>query len=158
MLRNLIHVSTIQPLRLGLLTFSSVRISVGSQVRDAEYDDLGAWSRLKRNLTRRWTSQIGTVEDVSPSTISLEEGGAEGGLAEEKTKGATNIEQVQGRDDLSSRMLEIPVSQTTFMKLDAVSSRPSSAGRASSKGSGNRNSGVMVEEEPPTWLRQYGTQ
>lgn len=125
--------------------------------RDAEYDDLGAWARLKRTLTRRWTSQIGMVEDVSPSTHTLEEGGAEDNFIGENLESATNIVQMQARSDNPSGLLEIPVTQTTMMKRDAVSSRPSSAGKPSSEGSSNRNSGVMVEEEAPTWLRQYGT-
>ena len=108
---------------------------------------------MKTKLTRRWTSQIGAVEDVGPSTTSLEEGGAEGNLAGES---AANFVQVQARTDLSGGMLEVPVSQSTFMMQDIASSRPSSAGKASSKGSSNRNSGVMVEEEAANWLQQYG--
>ena len=135
----------------------SLRTRAGTTDRDAEYDDLGAWSRLKRTLTRRWTSQIGVVEDVSPSTTTLEEGGAEGNLMGEKVESATNFVQVQARKDVGGSMLEVPVSQSAFMKQDTVSSRPSSAGRVSAKDSSHRNSGVMVEEEAPTWLQQYGT-
>lgn len=136
----------------------SDRTSAGSSDRDAEYDDLGAWSRLKRTLTRRWTSQIGMVEDVSPSTTTLEDGGAEGHVVGEKIESATNFVQVQARADIPGGMLEVPVSHATFVKQDTVSSRPSSAGKVSTKGSSQRNSGVMVEEEAPTWLQQYGTQ
>lgn len=110
-------------------------------------------SRLKRTLTRRWTSQIGVVEDVRPSTSTLEEGGAEANVVGEKFESATNIVQVQARTD----MLEVPLPQSTFATQEVGSSRPSSAGRVSSKGSSHRNSGVMVEEEAPTWLQQYGT-
>ena len=134
-----------------------LRIGAGSTDRDAEYDDLGAWSRLKRTLTRRWTSQIGVIEDVNPSTTTLEEGGAEGNLVGAKVESATNFVQVEARKDVRGSMLEVPVSQSAFMKQDTVSSRPSSAGRVSTKGSSHRNSGVMVEEEAPTWLQQYGT-
>ena len=139
---------------------TSDRTSAGSGDRDAEYDDLEAWSRLKRTLTRRWTSQIGIVEDVSPSTTTLEDGGAEGQVVGEKVESATNFVQVQARADIPGGMLEIPVSHvshSTFMQQDTVSSRPSSAGKVSTKGSSQRNSGVMVEEAP-TWLQQYGTQ
>lgn len=153
---DLFHDSGTLYLRASLLT-TRVRIRAGSTDRDAEYDDLGAWSRLKRTLTRRWTSQIGVVEDMSPSTSSLEEGGAEGNLVGETVETATNIGQVRARTDLAGGMLEVPVPQSMFMKQDAVSSRPSSAGKASSKGSTNLNNGVMVEEEVPTWLQQYGT-
>lgn len=143
-------------LRARLLT-TRVRIRAESTNQDAEYDDLGAWSRLKRTLTRRWTSQIGVVEDMGPSTSSLEEGGAEANLVGEKVESATNIGQIRARTDVAGDMLEIPVPQSMLMKQDAVSSRPSSAGKASSKGSTNLNNGVMVEEEVPTWLQQYGT-
>lgn len=132
-----------------------VRTGAGSTDRDTD-DDLGAWSRMKTNLTRRWTSQIGAVEDISPATTTLEEGGAEGNLASEKIESAANFVQVRARTDLSGGMLEVPVPQSTFMKQDTASSRPSSAGRVSSKGSSNRNSGVMVEEEAANWLQQYG--
>ncbi len=135
----------------------SLRTRAGTTDRDAEYDDLGAWSRLKRTLTRRWTSQIGVVEDASPSTSTLEEGGADDNLMGEKVESATNFAQVQGGKDVGGSMLEVPVSQSAFMKQDTVSSRPSSAGRVSAKDSSHRNSGVMVEEEAPTWLQQYGT-
>ena len=132
-----------------------IRINAGSTDRDAEYDDLGAWSRLKRTLTRRWTSQIGVVEDIIPSTTALEEGGAESNLVGKQFESATNFGQVQARTDVPGGMLEIPVPQSTFMKQAAVSSRPSSAGK-SSKGSSNWNNSVMVEEEVPTWLQEYG--
>ena len=99
------------------------------------------------------------IEDISPATTTLEEGGAEGHLAGEKVESATNFVQVQGRTDLpGGGMLEVPVSQSTFMKQDTGSSRPSSTERISGTGSvksSNRNSGIMVEEEAPTWLQQY---
>ena len=99
------------------------------------------------------------VVDVDPSTITLEEGGTEDNLAGEKFGSATDFAQVQARTDLPSGMLEIPTSQVAFVKQQGLSSsRPSSAGRISSKGNSNRNSGVMVEEEPPTWLEHYGTE
>ena len=97
--------------------------------------------------------------DVNPSTITLEEGGAEGDFVGEKFGSATDFAQVQARTDLPSGMLEIPTSHVAFVKQqDLTSSRPSSAGRVSSKGNSNRNSGVMVEEEPQTWLEQHGTE
>ena len=131
----------------------SIRISAGSS---DGYDDLGAWSRLKRGLTRRWTSQIGAVDDLSPATAALEEGGAEGNVLGEKLESATDVGQVQSRMDRPGGMLEVPVHESRFMKQEAESLRPSSAGKASSKGSSNWNNSVMVEEEVPTWLQQYG--
>ena len=134
----------------------SISIRAGPSDGDAEYDDLGAWSRLKRTLTRRWTSQISIVDDASSSTTTLEEGGAEGHLAGEKLGSAANFMQVQGRTDAPEGMLELPVPQSRLMMQEGMSLRPSSGGKASDKGSSNRNSGVMVEEEAATWLEQYG--
>ena len=96
--------------------------------------------------------------DVEPSTITLEEGGTEGDFVGERFGSATDFAQVEARTDLPHGMLEIPTSQVALVKQQGfTSSRPSSAGRISSKGNSNRNSGVMVEEEPPTWLKHYGT-
>ena len=97
------------------------------------------------------------VVDVEPSTITLEEGGTEGDFVGEKFGSANDFAQVQARTDLPNGMLEIPNSQVAFVKQQGLtSSRPPSAGRISSKGNSNRNSGIMVEEEPPTWLEHYG--
>ena len=60
-----------------------------------------------------------------------------GNLIGDKYEGATNVGQVQARTDVPGRILEIPVPRSTFMKQDAVSLRPSSAGKATSKGSSN---------------------
>lgn len=50
-------------------------IRAGMSDQDAGHDDLGAWSRLKRTSTRRWTSQIHLGNIASPpSSITLEEG------------------------------------------------------------------------------------
>ena len=62
-----------------------------------------------------------------------------GNLIGDKYKGATNVGQVQARTDVPGRILEIPVPRSTLMKQDAVSLRPSSAGKATSKGSSNWN-------------------
>ena len=93
---------------------------------------------------------------MSPATVTLEEGGAEGNVLEEKLDSTTKVGQVQSQTDRPSGLLGVPVHESAFMKQEAVSSRPSSAGKASSKGSSNWNNSVMVEEEVPTWLQQYG--
>ena len=149
-------------LRWHLIVFwnnSAKTIGAGPSDSDAEYDDLGAWSRFKRTLTRRWTSQIHIADNESSSTTTLEEGGADqSSLMGNGSEKATKVVAVQPHEsDLPSGMLEVPLPQTTFMLQHTVSSRPSSAERPSSKGgSSNRNSGVMVEEEAPTWLQEFG--
>lgn len=58
--------------------------------------------------------------------------------------------------DLPGGILEVPgaVPASTFERRQTVVSRPNSAG--SDQRSPNRNSGVMVEEKPSPWLRDYG--
>lgn len=45
---------------------------------DPDEDDLGAWARCKRSLTRRWTWQLRSTAPVGISSSSLEEGSADG--------------------------------------------------------------------------------
>lgn len=132
---------------------------------DSEYDDLGAWARLKRTLTRRWTYQIRVADiDLGPSTTTLE-----GGVAASQTsfeierKDAAQPTSVQfmrtsATGDLPGGMLEVPMPESTFTRRYTVpSSRPtSSAGKESSGGSSKRDSGLMVEEEPAEWLKEWG--
>lgn len=135
---------------------SAKTIRAGISDQDAEYDDLGAWSRFKRTLTRRWTSQI-RVDDIAspPSSITLEEGGADQSSFgdEGDTDSKPRIVRTSVTAGMTGGMLEVPTPMTTFMKRQSIVSRPSSSG---SKSSGNRTSGVMVEEEPSTWLQDYG--
>lgn len=123
--------------------------------QDAVYDDSGAWSCCKRTLTRRWTSQIREDNIVSPpSSTTLEEGGGDqSSFGDDDTEDPKpRIVRTSVTGNMRGETLEVPSSLTTFMRRQSVVSRPSSAG---SKSSGNRNSGVMVEEEPSTWLQDY---
>ncbi|KAK4692306.1 hypothetical protein P7C71_g4873, partial [Lecanoromycetidae sp. Uapishka_2] len=151
--------NTLDRLKWRLIVFwntSAKTVRAGMSDQDAEYDDLGAWSRFKRTLTRRWTSQI-RLDHVSspPSSTTLEEGGADqstfGDEADIDLKPRIVRTSVTG--DMPGGMLEVPTPLTTFMRTQNTTPRPSSSG---SKSSGNRNSGVMVEEEPSTWLQDYG--
>lgn len=146
-------------------------INAGTIGEDAQYDDdLGAWSHCKRNLTRRWTSQIqgNPKSDIRiPSAIdSLEDGVGSG--APIVTTGAveatellpipTSPENVQKNPNIHSAILKAG----TILKSQrraGESSRPGSlVERPSSKDSrgGKRRSGVMVEEERTSWLKDLG--
>ncbi len=129
---------------------------------DSEYDDLGAWARFKRTLTRRWTSQIRVADiDLGPSTTTLEDGVASQTSFEIEPKGAVQptvqFMRTLATGDLPGGMLEVPMPESTFTRRYTVPSRPtSSAGKASSEGSSKRDSGLMVEEEPAEWLKEWG--
>ena len=135
---------------------SKKTIRAGSSDKDAEYDDLGAWSRFKRTLTRRWTSQIRIADDSSPSTTILEEGVTDHrSLMSKGAEQPAALYAVSTQADVPADLLEVPLaSQWTDRRRHVVSSieaRPSSKGSSS-----NRNSGVMVEKEAPTWLQDFG--
>jgi len=136
-------------------------VSAGAGDADAEYNDLGAWSRFKRSLTRRWTSQLrGSETEMDSSTTTLEDGkpsDSTSGIEDKPPIQAAQFMRTAATGDLPGGMLEVPTSPvpvSTFMGTQAVVSRPGSAGSMAS--SGNRNSGMMVEEEPSTWLRDFG--
>ena len=135
---------------------------------DNQYDDLGAWARFKRILTRRWTNDITNFEDLTvPST--LENGSSsddEISMLTEKTnvepiyaaasvpKTATGIHQENRLGVLRPALMSetVPIHSRTSV------GGPDSAGkRASSKESESpgRSSGIMVEEEPSTWLKDF---
>ena len=155
-------------LRWRLITLwndPSKTVRAGAEDRDAEYDDLGTWSRLKRSLTRRWTSQIRIPDaEIEPSSTGLEEGkmvDSASQIVDDKASAAqaTQFIRTAATGDIPGGQLEVPdhhpVAASTFMRRQTVVSRPSSAGTQTSSRA-NRNSGIMVEEEPSTWLRDYG--
>lgn len=146
-------------------------IKAGSVGQDAQYDDdLGAWSRCKRILTRRWTSQIqnNPASNIRiPSAInSLEDGVGSGAPA--LTTGAGEASELLPIPTSSVNLQRNPQIHSAILKAGTIlksqsrtseSSRPGSpAERLSSKDSsgGKRNSGVMVEEERTSWLKELG--
>lgn len=146
-------------------------IKAGPIGEDAQYDDdLGAWSRCKRNLTRRWTSQIqdNPKRDIRiPSAIdSLEDGVGSG--APIVTTGAveatellpipTSPENVQRNPNIHSAILKAGTILKSQRRAGESSGPGSLVERPSSKDSsgGKRNSSVMVEEERTSWLKDLG--
>ncbi len=127
---------------------------------DSEYDDLGAVARFKRLLTRRWTSQIRGFEDGkdSSSVTSSEDFTS---LVQGKTTGDEVVYKPPPEEQLPAGMLEVPIPQARTQTISQIVQprRSSSAGpRPSSHGSssGNRNSGIMVEEEGPEFFEDWG--
>lgn len=136
-------------------------IKAGPVDEDSEFDGLGAWSRLKRTLTRRWTSQIRRIDksNLDVSSTALEEGDANAvssGIAEVTELLA--LPATENAQNLPGGMLEVPLAAASWKRRSMVSSRSGSVERPSSKDSSGtkRNSGVMVEEERTSWLQELG--
>ena len=134
-------------------------IRIGASDEDAEYDDLGAWARCKRMMTRRWTFQIreGNKFSANVSAGSLEDAAGDSELLESAIGQATDIltlPVMQHVEDLPGGMQKVGLHPGLRTPQRAIESRRDSAGRPSSQGSSaGPNSGIMVEEEKPTWLQ-----
>jgi hypothetical protein len=122
-------------------------IRAGPSGEDSEDDGLSAWSRLKRTLTRRWTSQI-LGNDHTTVVGSIENGLSHPGDA---------IGDALGE---GTELLEQPIpadARNLRTKQHSGASQHISLEQPSSKDdNGKRNSGVMVEEEMTTWLSDLG--
>lgn len=122
-------------------------------------DDLGAWSRCKRALIRRWTKEIRTLQPRRDDSSSTDlEGGSDHGLLDEGLVNATEMLtvpyiQTAVGDDLPTGLLAV----NPRIRIQRQLSPPGS-GRARSSGSENRNSGLLVEEEDLGWLSEMGKQ
>ncbi|KAL8878757.1 MAG: hypothetical protein Q9198_003503 [Flavoplaca austrocitrina] len=136
----------------------------GSPDPDSDDDDLGAWARCKRTLTRRWTSQLQGTAPVGTSSSSLEEGILdEFGTISDGLSGVTELLAlpVTGHaKNLPGGMIQLPLSPGSQARRKRASPRRGSLERPSrptSKGSsGKRDSGVLVEEEAFNWLQELG--
>lgn len=131
---------------------------------DSEYDDLGAWARVKRILTRRWTNQMRSFEDLGISASLIEGGGKDDDVSTMTEADGHTIELYTApalyEKPQDENRLGVPQTQP-FMQPASVQSRISTTTRNSSgkrpdssgAGSQGRNSGIMVEEEPASWLQ-----
>ncbi|KAL8893083.1 MAG: hypothetical protein Q9215_000088 [Flavoplaca cf. flavocitrina] len=136
----------------------------GSPDPDSDDDDLGAWARCKRTLTRRWTSQLQGTAPVGTSSSGLEEGILdEFGTISDGLRGVTELLAlpVTGHaKNLPGGMIQLPLSPESQARRKRASPRRGSLERPSrptSKGSsGKRDSGVLVEEEAFNWLQELG--
>lgn len=138
-------------------------LRAGPADEDSEFDDLGTFARVKRGLTRRWTSQIQSIAATGASlSVHLLEQGANGdvnilsgGIAEATELLALPV--TEHAENLPGGMLKVPLPSAAWMRQPSISSQSASVERPSSKdSSGKRNSGVMVEEERTTWLQELG--
>lgn len=136
-------------------------IQAGRSSADVDYDDLGAWSHIKRILTHRWTSQIRQTEDIELNDPIASFQGAAGDETQNSLGEITELFALPGQghsETLPGGMMKAAVLQSPWSKRLSTSSDPASAGRPSSNGSSaGRNSGVMVEEERPNWLQELGS-
>ena len=143
-----------------ILTWNRPEKTIRAGRQDSEYDDLGAVARLKRMLTRRWTSQIRGYDNNeigSSSTTTLEDFTS---VVHGKTAGDEIVYNPPPEEQLPAGMLEVPIPQAQPQMISQIVQprRPSSTSpRPSSKGSSsaNRNSGIMVEEEGPDFLQDW---
>ncbi|KAG8529371.1 uncharacterized protein KY384_006007 [Bacidia gigantensis] len=133
---------------------------------DTAYDDLGTVQRLKRFLTSRWTKELQSFEDVSSSTTILEAGIStdDNSIVEAKTNAdayGLDLQKVSSAPAATEDDNKLGVPYTAMSPIQprmARYRRGSSPGkRPMSQGSSaaDRNSGIMVEEEPEDWLKHY---
>ncbi|EQL36643.1 hypothetical protein BDFG_02006 [Blastomyces dermatitidis ATCC 26199] len=144
---------------------------------DHGVDSLGAVSKLKRYLICRWTAQIAASQPVDPSSAgSLDAGQVSfdleaGNPAEEShvvVEGLAEatemlvipatpvIEGAFSLEEPTSRLVA-PAMYTTTNDEARLSRRWSRRHRhQSSDGSGDRSSGILVEEEDSRWLSERG--
>ncbi len=136
-------------------------IQAGKSSGDVDYDDLGTWSRCKRVLTRRWTSEILQSENVglNGAFTSVEE--TTGDEIKNSIGEITELFALPNQgytENFPGGTAKVAMPQSAWSKRLSTSSDPVSAGRPSSKGSSaGRNSGVMVEEERLNWLQELGS-
>ena len=136
----------------------------GSADPDSDDDDLGAWARCKRTLTRQWTSQLQGAAPVGISASNLEAGNSdELGTISDGLSGVTELLALpvtEHAKDLPGGMLRLPLSPGPQARRKRASLGRGSlerSSRATSKGSSaGRDSGVLVEEEAFNWLQELG--
>lgn len=136
-------------------------IRSGAPDPDSDDDDLGAWARCKRMLTRRWTSQLRRTAPVGVSSSSLEEGSADDlGVISDGVSGITELlalPATENAENLPGGMLQLPLSPGSRARQQRASPHRSSLDRPTSKGSSaGRDSGVLIEEEALNWLQELG--
>ena len=125
----------------------------------ATYEDLGTSSRLKRYLTARWTKQLRNFDEKGSASAALEDGVQNQGdgssiMSDEKTDPETvkmrvSTSPVQVQTFADETRLEVP---PLSVRSRLAGPSKSSSKRSQSSGA---NSGIMVEEEPASWLSDY---
>ena len=131
---------------------------------DDSFDGLGAWSRCKRYLLKRWTEEISVMNKINVSTTTLGDSAGGGTVADgigEVTEMLT-MGGTAGAAALADGMLRVPYDMNQRMSTWSAASgksigtpRPSTRASRTS-GGGGRDSAIMVEEEPQNWLEMLG--
>ncbi len=137
-------------------------------------DDLGTWSKIKRYLTRKWTAQmhVQNTGDPSASTLELGDQDAEVATGVAGTTELFTLPSISGMNGTTEQTLDNNVKillHTPSMphdiqsvlqeRIGSTSSHPPSRDSnrppsPDSHSSPSRNSGVMIEEEEPNWLKK----
>ncbi|KAL8738221.1 MAG: hypothetical protein Q9181_000947 [Wetmoreana brouardii] len=133
----------------------------GAPDPDSDDDDLGTWARVKRTLTRRWTSQLRATAPIGIPNGSLEEGSSDGlGVISGGVSGITELlalPATENAENLPGGMLRLPLSPGSRARQLRASPQRSSLERPTSKGSSaGRDSGILIEEEALNWLQEFG--
>lgn len=135
-------------------------------------DSLGAVAKVKKYLTKRWTSQIQSHENLLDTSLSLEDGEDDdsepdttvpSGLA-----GAIEVLSAPATDSLAAKRLTVPEDTRNQQPLAPEWPEPDdrtmpstarrSRRRSRSRSSAARSSGVLIEEENWHWLNDQGTE
>lgn len=123
-------------------------------------EELGAWSRVKRALVRRWLGQITVmpITTAAASALDLESAGrglnTELGAIGELLSLATPIAMADGEPTAASRIgANVPVG-----RLRSLSPTRSDDGRPSSRQTSGGGSGIMVEEKGPSEDEHSGSE
>ncbi|KAL8703884.1 MAG: hypothetical protein Q9201_002935 [Fulgogasparrea decipioides] len=133
----------------------------GAPDPDSDDDDLGTWARVKRTLTRRWTSQLRATAPVGIPNGSLEEGNSDDlGVIGGGVSGITELlalPATENAENLPGGMLRLPLSPGLRARQLRASPQRSSLEQPTSKGSSaGRDSGILIEEEAFNWLQEFG--
>lgn len=154
----------------------TIRVSDDATDGEGGPDDLGTWNRCKRHLIRMWTNQLSTFKRLDdPESADGDDYNSAGdedlGIVADGVLGATELLTVPGARvvEESSAPGHLRFVQSSLAAQgkggtsgegspglrggDSPSRKKTSSER---RRSGERNSGVMVEEEDPRWLGELG--
>lgn len=136
-------------------------------------DDLGIVSKLKRYLTKRWTSQIQNRERLLDTSLSLEYGddGSDADITVPSgLASAIEVLSAPATDSMAATRLAVPEDTRNRQPLapewpepedrtmPSTARRSRRRSRSRSRSSAGRSSGVLIEEENWYWLHDQGTE
>ena len=130
------------------------------------YDDLGVWSRFKRQLTRKWTAHLQSSNEYEIDEAAMALRDTSSNEVTELAQGARGVQAARHSTNVVGNGVAghpRPNTNTRYGQLEQMvdfSQRPGSKGTIATAAAtgGWRNSSMMVEEERPTWLFEYAGQ